>query len=81
MQLTLHLEIDFSFIDTTFIACSLNVVWIIKSNDSFVAFLIMKLVSPVMIMFNLDAIVPYTALMIAVFKLLLDLSSKDDVFD
>lgn len=41
----------------------------------------MKLVSPVMIMFNLDAIVPYTALMIAVFKLLLDLSSKDDVFD
>lgn len=44
-----------SFLNITFIACSLNVVWIIKSNDSFDAFLIPKLVSSVMIVFGLNA--------------------------
>ena len=52
-----------------------------KSNDSFDAFLILKLVSSVKIMFGLNAQVPYTALLIAVLRLLCDLSSKGDVFD
>lgn len=70
-----------SFLNITFIASSLNVVWIIKSNDSFDAFLIPKLVSSVMIVFGLNAKVTYTALLIAVLRLLCDLSSKGNVFD
>lgn len=70
-----------SFLNITFIACSLNVVWIIKSNDRFDAFLIPKLVSSVMIVFGLNAKVTYTALLIAMLRLLCDFSSKGNVFD
>lgn len=68
MQLTLHLEI--TFLNITFITCSLNVVRIIKSSDSFDAFLILNPVSSVMIVFGLNANVPYTALLITVWYLI-----------
>lgn len=67
MQVTLCLEN--AFLNITFITCSVNVVWIIKSSDGFDAFLILNSVYSVMIVFGLNASVPYTALLIAVWSL------------
>lgn len=58
------------FFKTTFITCFLNVVWIIKSSDSFDIFLILNPVYSVMIVFGLNASVPYTTLLITVWSLI-----------
>lgn len=68
MQLTLCLEV--TFLNIAFITCSFNVVWIIKSSNSFDAFLILNQAYSVVIVFDLKASVPYTALLVTVWSLI-----------